>query len=232
MKKTMAIIVMVGAITLGGATTARPQTTPREARVFANISVGRLVQSRTFSVTSTFVLFDETGAVASNQTVGSEVVFDASVGYHVWNTVAFAGGISAFNGSGEGAVAVSIPSPLFVGLPTVKTFGPSNYGDLSQMNVAVNFLVVLVAPVSDRFDLSIFAGPSVIRVKQEVASATVNVDSTATIISESRTTAKAGTAGVDLSYRMNDRYRVGGFVRYLGGQVDLPSVPKMNVGGF
>ena len=30
---------------------------------------------------------------------------------------------------------------------------------------------------------------------------------------------------------MNDRYSVGGFVRYAGGEVDLPSVAKLKIGG-
>jgi hypothetical protein len=35
-----------------------------------------------------------------------------------------------------------------------------------------------------------------------------------------------------LIYRRNNRYGFGGFVRFLGGEVDLPSVPNMKVGGF
>jgi hypothetical protein len=230
--KTTGMLAVIVALLLGGGTTAIAQTAPGEPRAFLNISVGGQVQSRTFSETTTFVLFNETGSIVSNQTVGGGLVFDATFGYHVWNAVAFAVGVSTFNGSGEAAVVASIPSSIFIGLPVVWTFGPSDYGDLSQTNTAVNFLVVFVAPVSDRFDVAISAGPSVIRVKQEVASATANINSTATINSQSGTTAKAGTVGLDLSYRMNNRYSLGGFLRYMGGVVDLPAVPDMSVGGF
>jgi hypothetical protein len=230
--KTTGIMTMIAALVLGSTTTVGAQTAPGEPGMFLNVSIGGQVQSRRFSEATTFVLFDETGSIVSDQTVGGGLVFDATFGYHLSQALAVAVGVSTFNGSGEAAVAASIPSSIFVGLPTVKTFPAEEYGDLSQTTTAINFMVVFVAPVSDRFDIAISAGPSVISVKQEVASATVDINSVATINSESGTTAKAGSVGLDLAYRMSDRYSVGGFVRYLGGVVDLPAVPDMAVGGF
>ena len=103
------------------------------------------------------------------------------------------------------------------------SFRPQAYGDLKQSTVAINFQIVWMRPLTDRFDLSVFGGPSIIRVKQDIASATAEDRIPCpTIESQSETTGKAGTVGVDLSYRLNDRYGVGGFVRYAGGAVDLP----------
>ena len=53
----------------------------------------------------------------------------------------------------------------------------------------------------------------------------------AAVVTESKTTPKAGNVGLELGYRMSDRYGLGGFVRYAGGKVDLPSVPNLTVGG-
>jgi len=50
-------------------------------------------------------------------------------------------------------------------------------------------------------------------------------------LTDTGNTWKAGTIGVDLNYRMNDRYSLGGFVRYAGGKVDLPSVSDLKIGG-
>ena len=120
---------------------------------------------------------------------------------------------------------------MFFGKPTIKTFSASDYGDLSQSNTALNFQAVWIRPLTDKLDLWLFAGPSFIHVSQEIASATETQNTTAAIKTDSANTGKAGTAGIDLSYRVNPRYSVGGFVRYAGGEVDLPSAPKLKIGG-
>jgi hypothetical protein len=86
-------------------------------------------------------------------------------------------------------------------------------------------------PVGQRLEITGFAGPSFVHVSQEVASVTETEAATATVQKQSKFTPKAGSAGVDLSYRVNERYSVGGFVRYLGGEVDLPAVPNLKIGG-
>lgn len=233
MTKTTTIIAMIAGLTLGAALTAGAQTpsTPADPSMFVSISGGGQLQSHSFSETTTFTLFNETGTVTANQTVDTGFVFDASVGYRLWRRLSVAGGVSTFHGSGAAASVVAVPNPLQFGKPTIKTFSASDYGDLSQTDVAVNFQAVWMKPLTDRIELWLFGGPSIIRVRQDVASATETVNPTAAIKSESKTTAKAGTIGVDLSYRLNPRYSVGGFVRYAGGEVDLPSVSKLNVGG-
>ena len=233
MTKTTTVIAMMGTLTLAGAVAARAQTpaTTDDPSIFVSVSGGGQFQSRTFSETTTFSLFNDTGTVTANQTVGSGFVFDASVGYRVWRRLSVAVGVSTFHGSGAAAAIVAVPNPLFFGKPTIKTFSASDYGDLSQTTTAVNFQAVWIKPLTDKLDLWLFGGPSVIHVNQEIASATETQNSVATIKSDSANTGKAGTAGVDLNYRMNARYSVGGFVRYAGGQVDLPSVSKLKIGG-
>jgi hypothetical protein len=159
-------------------------------------------------------------------------MFDAAFGYKIWQPIAFSLGVSWFQGSGGASSTAAIPSPIFVGVPTITTFGPEAYGDLGQSNVAINFQVMLIAPLSDRWELTVFGGPSVIRVSQDIGSATAALNPAVTIDSESGTTGKAGSGGADLTYRLNDRYGLGFFVRYLGGEVDLPTVPNLQVGGL
>jgi hypothetical protein len=233
MKKKTTIIAMIAALTLGIAVTARAQTpsTTADPAIFVSISAGGQFQNRDFTETTTFTLFGDAGTVTANQTVGSGFVFDASVGYRVWRRISAAVGVSTFHGSGEAAAVVAVPNPLVFGQPTIKTFAASDYGNLSQTTTAINFQAVWIKPLTDKLDLSLFVGPSIIHVSQEVASATETANATAAIKSESETTAKAGTIGADLSYRLNERYSVGGFIRYAGGEVDLPSVSKLKVGG-
>jgi hypothetical protein len=231
MTKTTTIIAMIGALTLGTALNARAQTPPNEPVMFVNVSVGGQFQSRDFSSFSTFELFNETGTVDANQTIGGGFVFDATAGHRFGRRFAGAIGVSTFNGSGEAAAVAAIPSPLFVGKPTIKNFSPSDYGDLKQSNVAINFQLVYIWPLTNRIDLQVFGGPSIVHVSQDIATATPVENSTATIESQSATSGKSGSVGIDLAYNLNTRYGVGGFVRYLGGQVDLPSVENFTIGG-
>jgi hypothetical protein len=230
MRNTTITIAITAGLMLGTALTAQAQPAA-DPGMFVSISGGGQFQSRTFQGTSTFTLFNEPGLVTANQTVGSGFVFDASVGYRVWRRLSAAIGVSTFRGTGTAAAIVQVPDPLRVGQPGIKTLSASDYGDLSQVTTAVNFQVVWIRPLTDKLDLWLFIGPSIIRVSQEVAAATETPDPTAAIQNESETTAKAGTVGVDVSYRLNDRYSAGIFVRYAGGEVDLPSVPKLKIGG-
>jgi len=235
MTKTTTIIAMIAGFTLGTSETTRAQTsstTRNDPSMFVTVSGGGQLQSRTFSETTTFTLFNEAGTVTANQTVGKGFVFDAGVGRrNLWRGISGVVGISTFHGSGGAAAIVAVPNPLFFGQPSIKTFAATDYGNLSQTDIAVNFQAVWTRPLTTKLDLSVFIGPSIIHVKQEVASPTETQNATATIQSESGTTGKAGTVGVDLSYRLNNRYSVGGFIRYAGGEVNLPSVSKLKVGG-
>jgi hypothetical protein len=232
MKKTTTTIAMITCLTLASVSTARAQTpATEEPEYFVSVNGGGQFNDRAFSGVSTFTLFGEAGTVTANQTVGSGFVFDVSGGYRVWRRMSVAIGISTFHGSGEAASIATVPTSLQFGKPTIKTFSAADYGKLSQTDIAVNFQAVWIQPITSRVDLSLFGGPSLIHVSQDVASATETTNPTAAIKSESKMTGKAGTAGVDLSYRVNDQYSVGAFVRYAGGKVDLPSVQNLTVGG-
>jgi hypothetical protein len=232
MTKTTTIIAMIGGLTLGTALSADAQTTPAATPYHFSISAGGQFNSHEFSPVSTFTLFNETGTVTANQTVGGGFVFDASGGYRVWRNVSVAVGISTFSGNGEAAAIAAIPDPTFVGRPTLKTFEASDFGELSQSHVAVNFQVVWMRPLTEKIDLMAFGGPSIIHVSMDVPSVTPDTNALPTTISDSKSTGKAGTVGVDLSYRLNPRYSAGAFIRYLGGQVDLPSAENLTVGGL
>jgi hypothetical protein len=230
MTNTTTTIAMIAGLMLGSAFTAHAQT-PSDPNSFLSISGGGQFQDRTFSETTTFSIFDDTGTVKANQTVGSGYVFDASVGYRTWRRLSIAVGVSTFRGRGTADALVTIPDPLRRGVSTSKPISASDYGDLNQTGTAINFQAVWIKPLTDKLGLWMFAGPSFIHVSQQVASATGTQNPVAAIVKDSANTGKAGTVGIDLNYKMNDRYSVGGFVRYAGGEVDLPSVSKLKVGG-
>src|SRR6478672_1585701 len=113
MKTTSTIIAMIATFIVSGASAANAQTTTADNRAFLSVSVGGQFTSHDFTGIATFPLYDETGTVTANQTVGSGFVFDATGGYRFAGSFAGAVGVSTFNGSGGAASVASIPNPLF-----------------------------------------------------------------------------------------------------------------------
>ncbi len=231
MKNPTSVVALMAGFALIGTVTARAQTPSQTDSIgFVNISAGAQTQSRLFSDTATFSLFNETARVVANQSVNGGFVFDASAGYRVWQRLSVALGVSTFNVSGDAALAASIPNAQSPGRPTSFTATATG---LKQNDVAVNLQFVWTVPMTDQIDLSIFLGPSIVHVSQDLATATATSGvSGAAVVTESATTPKAGTAGIDLRYKVTDRAGVGVFARYAGGEVNLSSVRKLKVGGI
>ena len=232
MTKTIRVAGLALVWTLGGVAATRAQsTTPAESQMFVNLSAVGEFQNHRFTDIASFALYTELATVTNTQTVGTGAIFDISGGYRVWRNLSIAIGVSTFNGTSDAALTGSIPNSLVFGQPKASSAMATGLG---QTDVAVNLQLAWIQSLSDKLDAEIFLGPSLIHVKQDVASPSVVAGTqniTAATATESKTTGKAGSAGIDLSYRFTSRYGAGGFVRYLGGEVDLPSAPKLKVGG-
>jgi hypothetical protein len=233
MKKTTSIIAILAGIVLSAPSPAAAQTTAAQpdSNAFVTISLGDSFTSHTLTTNDVINVFGENGSAVAAQTVGSGFLFDLSGGYRVWHRISVAVGVSTFRGSGNAAVAAQIPDRL-----VFNSFTPfaTTESDLKQSDVAVNFQAVWDDALTDRLRLMVFGGPSLIHVKQDVASVTVDTTTGLAIPgadTQSKTTGKAGTIGADLGYKVTDRYDVGVFLRYLGGSVDLDAAPSMKVGG-
>jgi hypothetical protein len=170
--------------------------------------------------------------VTATPAIGHGFVFDASVGRQVWSNLVLSLGVSTFHQGGVDApFTASIPNPAFFNQFTTVT---GTAKDFEQSIVQGNLIVTWIQPVNDKFDVAFFGGPSFLKVTQTVVSVDV-VPTTGAVTpktsTESKNTLKAGTFGVDLLYKVNARYGAGFFVRYSGGEADLPSSPKQKVGG-
>jgi len=230
-KRTNIIILIVG-FSLTGASAARAQgTSAPESNIFVNISAGGQVSTHTFTDSSTFLDFEETGTVAANQAVNRGGLVDVSGGYRVWRTVAVGIGLWTSWVSGAAAATAAIPGPLFFG--QFKTVALT-VSDLKQTDVGLDLQVTWTGAITDRIDVAVSGGPSIIHVSQQIGSITVasnTQNATASVVSQSKTTAKAGNVGVDVGYKLTGRYGAGVFVRYAGGAVNLPAVQNLKVGG-
>lgn len=105
---------------------------------------------------------------------------------------------------------------------------------LKHREVGIHISAVYVLPVSERFMLSIFGGPTVFRVRQdlvtdvelgpETAAPLFDMVSVASVTTSSANESGiGGHIGFDGTFLLNDQLGVGGFVRYTGGSVDLPT---------
>jgi hypothetical protein len=235
MTKTMNNMALIAGLLLTGASAVHAQTlTPQpETGAYLTLAAGGQPQKRSFGSSGTFTSFGETGRFELNQNVGAGFLFDIGGGYQFMKHLA--AGVSFWNVRSSSAVsgAASIPDPVFFGRFTTVTPTPEN--DLHETTLGINVGIIYTMPIANRFDLAIGVGPTIIRSKLEVGTLAVTPNSTTVTLStesESKTTAKAGHLSVDVTYRANEMYGVGLFVRYAGGEVDLPSLPKAKVGGL
>ena len=119
---------------------------------------------------------------------------------------------------------------------------------LEHTERSVHVLAVWLMPIDDRFDVSVFAGPSFFTVNQEVANdvSASNVNEagapftsvmlqgvTATKFDESTV---GFTAGADVTYMFTESVGAGGVIRYSGASADLEAaggrIIPLDLGGF
>jgi hypothetical protein len=214
-----------------GRAAAQAQPNPGSA-AFLNINVGAQPQQRTIATSESFPLYDETATVTSSQPVNNGPVFDIAGGYRVRRQLFVGVGFSTFQRSSASDLVASIPDLIFVDRPRIAT---ASTPDLTHSERGIHVQVLWMIPVNDRIDVVLSAGPSFIRVSQELT-ATVTVaprtQSITVVQATESATAIGVNAGFDGTYLFTPHVGAGLFVRYAGGKVDLPSVPDLSVGGF
>lgn len=230
MKKTMKYLVLAAALTLAAEVRAHAQVTP-EQKVFVNVNVGAQLSDRSIDTSASFPLYDETATAASTQAVSGGVLFDFSGGYRVWRDFFVAVGVSSFGDTEVANVTASIPDLLLFNQPKTVT---ATVPDLTRREIGVHTQLVWFAPVAEKVDIALFAGPSFIRLKQELVT-TVTVaantqNATPVVVSQSGS-AVGVNLGVDGTYAFTPHVGAGLFLRYVTGSVDLPAFADAKVTG-
>jgi len=232
-KKTLCALTIFAGIF--GAATAQAQTpSPRSpGEIFLSVSGAGQMQERSFANSGTVTAFNETGRFETDQNIGKGALLDVTGGYQFGQHLAFSAGLWYAQSKSAVAATASLPDPLFFG--RFVTVNPAAPTDLKQNVVAFNIDIVYTLPLTDRADIAFSAGPTIAHVSQDVASVAVSPSAqTATINVEkqSKTSAKGGNVGADISYRFTEKVGGGIFVRYAVDEVDLPAAPKLKVGGL
>ena len=104
--------------------------------------------------------------------------------------------------------------------------------DLKHTELGIHFNVTYQMPVSPKLALTFLVGPSLIAVKQDIATVAVNNAGQLTVSSDEESGNAIGVnGGVDVVYAFRPTVGIGLFVHYAGGKLDLPSATGMTVGG-
>ena len=205
--------------------------TPSTEPFFLNVNVGGQLATRTINAVARKTVYDETATLTSSQAIGRGLVVDFDGGYRIRQDF-FAGLlVSFFSNSSDATTSASIPDPVFFNRP--KTVTGSTSG-LKRSEVAIAPHVTWARTLTDNFDINLSGGIAIIHLSQDiVGNFDVTPPQNVTILQTSEKANGVGPyAQIDLVYNMKTRYGLGGYLRYAGASVDLPSQPEANVGGM
>jgi hypothetical protein len=239
MHMTNTISALVAAFTLAGASLAQAQppsstqgTSPLGGKLSVDINVGAQTQSSTASSDFSFPIYAQTATVTTTAGIDGGPLFDANVGYRFMRNIGVGLGFTSFSSTSTAQGAATIPSPIFFNNPVSVTLNPVD-AKHSEKNVYI--IVTGYVPLTNVVELALFIGPSFTKVTQDVINSVTVPPGTqaadATLGSESGT-ATGVNVGADLTYKLTHLVGVGGFIRYNGGSVDLPTLSNVKAGGF
>lgn len=219
----------------GLATQASAQTLQSTDRAFAGLSFGGQTKARTYTSSGSLPLYEETATFESTVGIGASGLIDLSGGVRVWNNVAVGAGFSRYSDTSNALFNASIPDPILFDTPRAASTTVEGLKHTeSQFHVSVHWL----QPVTDKIDVSVYAGPTFFSVKQDLPTGFTVVTGTATLATVTQTqvseTAIGLHFGVDARYLILQNAGVGLFLRYASGKVDTDAVDagKLEVGGF
>jgi hypothetical protein len=171
MLKTMNILIMAGVMAAVGSE-ARAQTQPAPASLgFVNVNFGTQPSSHDVGRSENFSVYGETATLTTTQENGNGAIFDITAGYRFRPRLAGAIGFSNFSNTSDSGVVVTVPHPLIFDRPQTVT---TSVGDLQHSERGIHLQAVWFVPVTNEIDVSLSAGPSFIRVSQDIV-ASVNI---------------------------------------------------------
>jgi hypothetical protein len=206
----------------------------RRLQFFFNVNMGGQSKEQTFTDSSTFTIYNEKGAVASAHSIGGGTLFDTSAGVRFWKGLGIGIAYSTIKNKNDAVVSVRVPSPITFGLSRTAT---ATATDLEHTENVVHLQFMWTIPVTNKFDLTVMAGPSFFTVRQTLATVRAPQDirdvapfTSVSINTLSLTDVKDSPVGVNIGadasyYAVNIRgigMGVGGFARWSGADLDLP----------
>ncbi len=228
-------MVMAGVLLAAGVQEAAAQMLQSADRVFAGVSFGQQTKARTLTISGSSSLYDETATFESTVGVGAERIVDIEAGVRVWSNLAVGGGWSRYTDTSSSTLNASIPDPLFFDTFVARS---TTAEGLEREETQIRLSAFWIQPVTDKFDVILYGGPSFFSVKQDVLSGFTVATNTTNLSGVTQTTIDESTTGfhggVDLRYLIIKNAGVGVFARYSSASVDSDVVEggKIEMGGF
>ncbi len=238
--RTLTLLALSGLFVVGTAPAAHAQVPAfGTGRFFFNFSIGGQSTEQTFTDSSTFDIYNEKGAVAAAHSIGGGTLFDFGVGAQVWKNLAVGIAYSTLTNRNDAVISVQVPHPVIFGQSRTAT---ATAPDLKHSESVVHLQFMWMIPLTDKFELAAMIGPSFFSVKQTLATVNAPQDIsdpppynalaiTSVTLTDVKDSPVGVNVGVDGTYWIRTikgvRIGGGGFVRYAGAGLDLPTTPGM-----
>jgi hypothetical protein len=222
------LVSTVGLAALAVLATTAPAGAQWADKAYVSVNGGARANQSTFEDNVTFTAYAEQGDFDARYKVATAPVFDISGGVRVWHGLGLGVGVSSYSKSSPAAITGHVPHPLFFNqLRDVSGDTPALTHDEIGVHIDASWMIA----ASDKFDVMLFGGPSIISVKQGlVDSLNFNevypFDTTSLSganAAERKTSATGFNVGADVTFRFTKMIGVGVLVRLSRAQVDLLS---------
>ncbi|HZT75222.1 MAG TPA: outer membrane beta-barrel protein [Vicinamibacterales bacterium] len=223
------------AVFVGASSTAHAQSAAVE-RGYITGAADLLVAGSTFTDTIHPIEFAEAATITTSYPSKTTIGFAVGGGARVWRRLSLGLEVGRVSRSADADISAQVPHPFLFNTPRSVSGSASG---IDRAELAVHIIAAWVAPLSDRWQLSVGGGPSWISVDQSVVSdITVSQTypyDTATFASATTQQVSKGRAGFNVGaeaaylFRPHAGLAVG--ARYAHAHVPLTSTASTDAGG-
>ena len=207
-------------------------------RVAVTLTAGYQVSSPSFSQSITFEAFSEEGSLTTDYKIDPAPVVDGGIAVRLWRGVGVGVAASYVSGTSPAEISASIPHPFAFNQPRHI----EGTADVSHRELAVHLQAQYWIQATDRVDIVVSAGPSIIRTDQDFVSDVtytqtppydVATYSGATVV-RARETSVGANVGAEAGWRLTRHMHVAALARYSRATADFAPAggPAFVVGGL
>ena len=217
------LLILVAAAAAGGAASDAFAQPP--ARVFISVNAASQPTKNPFTDRFDFEVNRETGTTEVDYPVSGGLLADGSVAVRLWKGLGAGVAVSRFTRDITATMTSRVPHPFFF----ERLREVAGEATVTRTEQAVHLQAVYRVALRAPFEVTLFAGPSFIRVEQDVVSA-VEYDESfpfdAATFRRAQTASISGSAtginaGADVTWMFSRYVGVGGLVRIARARVDL-----------
>lgn len=229
-------------VLIGEMSATEAQWLPLEGKAFVDINGLYQAHSQDIRQKGTFSLYDETGTFEAAQAVDNGGLWDIGFGYQVWRGLGLGLGVAQFSKPGAARVSGSVPHPLFYDSP--RTYAQDLTTSHKTRAIYVQAVYRVKVPRADRVDLALLAGPTQLRVWQDLVRAVTvsevgapfsSVNAAPVVTRQARSTVGV-LVGADVGYRFHPNAGAGLLLRYVAGRVEITGAAgdrvRLDAAGF